>query len=85
MVLAHLRKERFLRGEYNKLKMKKIRPCRILKKKKSMNSYEIELPMGIGISPIFSVTNLYPYQATDEGDTTKNESNGEFGEQSLMK
>jgi hypothetical protein len=66
LILAHLRKERFLRGTYNKLKMKKIGPCRVLKKF-GANAYEIELPDGIGISPIFNISYLYPYKAEEVG------------------
>jgi hypothetical protein len=62
LVLAHLRKERFSRGTYNKLKMKKIRPCKVLRKFRE-NAYEIELLDGIRISLIFNITDLYPYRA----------------------
>jgi hypothetical protein len=63
-VLAHLRKERFPRGTYSKLKMKKIRPYKILRKFDA-NTYEIELIYGVVISPIFNVSYLYPYRKYD--------------------
>ena len=61
LVLAHLRKERFPRGAYNNLNMKKIGPCKGLRKFGD-NAYEIELPYGIGISLIFNISDLYPYR-----------------------
>jgi hypothetical protein len=65
-VLAHLRKERFPRGTYNKLKLKKIRSCKILRKF-GENAYEIEMPEGVGISPIFNIADLYPYREDGAG------------------
>jgi hypothetical protein len=70
LVLAHLRKERFPRGTYNKMKMKKIGPCRVLKKFRE-NTYEIEFLNGIEISVIFNIANLYPYQAEEEESRTE--------------
>ena len=46
--------------------MKKIGPCKIVKKFAS-KAYEIELPDGIVISPIFNISDLYPYRAKEEG------------------
>jgi len=51
--------------------MKKIRPYKILRKF-SANIYEIELPPGIGISPIFNVADLYPYTISDADQASRN-------------
>jgi hypothetical protein len=64
LILAHLRKERFPRGTYHKLKMKKIGPCKVLKKF-GVNEYEIELPDGVKISLIFNVSDLHPYKVEE--------------------
>jgi hypothetical protein len=64
LILAQLRKERFLRGTYNKMKMKKIGPCKVLKKF-GANAYKIELPDGIGISSIFNISDLYTYKVEE--------------------
>ena len=63
LVMVYLRKERFPVEIYNKLKMKKIGPCIILRNFSS-NAYEIELPARIGILPIFNIADLYPYKGT---------------------
>ena len=52
-------------GTYNKLKMKKFGPCKILKKHDSRNAYEVEQTNGIHISPIFNIVNLTEFH--DDG------------------
>jgi hypothetical protein len=72
LILTHLRKERFPRGTYNKLNMKKIGPCKVIRKF-GANAYEIELPDGVGISPIFNVAYLYPYRDEEAGEEDEKE------------
>ena len=84
-VLAHLRKGRFPKGTYNKLKFKKIGPYKILRKF-SANAYEIQLPPDIGISPIFNVADLFPYTAqTEEDSVVRPEWNTQIGDNSWKK
>ena len=61
LFMVHLRKEIFPAGTYNKLKMTKKFHCKILKKHDLGNAYEVELPNGIHISPIFSIVDLIEY------------------------
>ena len=76
LVLAHLRKERFQKREYSKLKFK-IGPCRVLRKF-SANAYEIELPPDVGISPIFNVVDLYKYEGETAYDTAQDQETQEI-------
>ncbi|XP_057830137.1 uncharacterized protein LOC131041165 [Cryptomeria japonica] len=70
-LMAHLKKERILKGKYTKLMMKKIGPYRI-GHKFGTNDYEIELPQGVAISPIFNVSDLYPYKPPKKADSEVN-------------
>ena len=72
LVLAYIKRDIFPKGEYNKLKMKKIGPSRILRKF-SANAYELEMPTGVFISPMFNVEHLYPYVAGDTGTFAEGE------------
>lgn len=41
--------------------MNKIEPCKIMRKFFA-NTYEVEMPKGVGTSPIFNIANLFLYQ-----------------------
>ena len=59
--MVHLRKEHFPIGTYNKLKMKKFGPCKIVKRHDSENAYEVELPADLNISLVFNILDLTEY------------------------
>ena len=46
--------------------MKKIGPCKILRKFET-NAYEIVFLDGVGISPIFNIVDLYLYREDEAG------------------
>ena len=47
--------------------MKRIGLCKILRKF-ATNAYEIELLDNFGISPIFNIADMYPYNRDDAGE-----------------
>ena len=67
--MVHLRKESFPVGTYNKLKMKKFGPCKIVKRHDSRNAYEVELPADLNISPVFNISDLIEYY--ERGDSNE--------------
>lgn len=60
-VMVHLRKEHFSVGTYNKLKMNKFGPYKIVKRHDSRNAYEVEFPIELNISLVFKILNLIEY------------------------
>ena len=46
--------------------MKKFGPCKISKKFNNGNTYEIELPNDMDMSPIFNTSNLYKYHDSND-------------------
>ena len=68
LVIANLRKEGFPKATCNKLKLKNIGPCKILRKFYA-NAYEFELPSNLQISPIFNVSYIYIFK--DSGVPTE--------------
>ena len=71
-VMVHLRKERFPVGTYNKLKMKKFGPCKIVKRHDSRNVYEVGLPADLNISPVFNILDLTEYYEGGDSDEVTN-------------
>ena len=64
--MVHLRKEHFPMGTYNKLKMKKFGPCKIVKRHEFGNAYEVELPTELNISPLFNISDLTKFHESME-------------------
>ena len=66
--MVHLNKESFPIGSYNKRKMKKFGPCKIVKRHDSRNTYEVELPAKLNISLVFNISNLTEFYEGGNGD-----------------
>ena len=67
-VMVHLRNDYFPVVTYNKLKMKKFGPCKIVKRHNYGNAYKVEFPIELNISPIFNILDLTEFYERGDGD-----------------
>ncbi|KAE8655824.1 putative CCCH-type zinc finger family protein [Hibiscus syriacus] len=75
-VWAVLTRDRFLVGEYNKLKDRKIGPCEVVQKIND-NAYRLRLPSHLKTSDVFNVKHL-SHCFMDSDDTTLNSRTSSF-------
>ncbi|GFZ18447.1 hypothetical protein Acr_27g0001860 [Actinidia rufa] len=68
--MVYLRKERFPTGSYNKLRQRKLGPCRIIKKL-GPNACQVELPQGFSINLVFNISDLYAYYGDENNESLK--------------
>ena len=59
--MVHLDKHRLSKGESHKLQMRKVGPCKI-PAKYGANTYQVDLPIDMGLSTTFNVANLVSYK-----------------------
>nr|GFA01863.1 reverse transcriptase domain-containing protein [Tanacetum cinerariifolium] len=69
LVWIHLRKERFPRGRFGKLRPRADGPFKVLKRIND-NAYKIELPGHYNVSATFNVGDLTPYVPSDNDVVT---------------
>ena len=67
LVMVDMKMEWIPKEKFTKLVKIKVGPCKILRKCGN-NAYEVDLPLRIGISPIFNVSNLFPYKGPVDDD-----------------
>lgn len=59
--MTHSKKSRLQKGVPTKLQMKRVGPCKIIAKY-GANTYKIDLPLDLGISPIFNVQDFVEFK-----------------------
>jgi hypothetical protein len=71
--MVHLRKKKYPKGTYNRLKPKKFGPCKI-KRRISENAYLMDLPKELDICHVFNVADLYSLSAKSSKDSNEDQS-----------